>query len=363
LRDGSPAATDFREYLDLIPSSLLSQYCQQCLDEPFQESGLALQDLINHVGKRLGFEVEFGRYRGNQRSIGFDGIWRFPSGHQAVIEVKTTSAYQLRLETIAKYRLTLLEQGRLAEERSSILIVVGRDDTGDLEGQIRGSRYAWDIRLISIDALLRLVEVKEDLEDPTIVTQIHEILIPREFTKLDEIIELLFKTASDLTTASDLRPVLESEAQGAEVATAQDADESGSVAAFHTRSLEKIQRHLNVPLVKQTRSSFGSADGSTVVVCKASRTYADRGSYAYWFGFYEFQMQMITSASNGFAAFQCGTPDRLLLIPAMDFLSWTDHMNRTQTKRNAYWHVHISSNFQLMRKAGSLTIDLRQYLI
>jgi len=101
LRDGSPAATDFREYLDLIPASLLSQYCQQCLDEAFQESGLALQDLINYVGKRLGFEVEFGRYRGNQRSIGFDGIWKFPSGHQAVVEVKTTSACQLRLETIS----------------------------------------------------------------------------------------------------------------------------------------------------------------------------------------------------------------------------------------------------------------------
>jgi hypothetical protein len=113
LRDGSPAATDFREYLDLIPASLLSRYCDQCLTSPFQDSGLALQDLINHVGKRLGFDVEFGRYRGTQNSIGFDGIWKFPSGHCAVIEVKTTSAYQLRLETIAKYRLSLIEQTKL----------------------------------------------------------------------------------------------------------------------------------------------------------------------------------------------------------------------------------------------------------
>jgi hypothetical protein len=92
LRDGSTAATDFREYLDLIPASLLSRYCDQCLASPFQDSGLALQDLINQVGKRLGFDVEFGRYRGTQSSIGFDGIWKFPSGHCAVIEVKTTSA-------------------------------------------------------------------------------------------------------------------------------------------------------------------------------------------------------------------------------------------------------------------------------
>ena len=75
----------------------------------------------------------------------------FPSGHKAVIEVKTTSAYQLRLDTIAKYRLTLVEQGQLSEEQSSILIVVGRDDTSDLEAQIRGFGYAWDIRLISVE--------------------------------------------------------------------------------------------------------------------------------------------------------------------------------------------------------------------
>ena len=142
--------------------------------------------------------MEFGRYRGSQAAIGFDGIWKFPSGHQAVIEVKTTSAYQLRLETIAGYRKRLIEQQQLSASQSSALIIVGRDDTSDLEAQIRGSRHAWDVRLISIEALLRLLDVKEELEDPTIVKRIHEILIPREFTKLDEIIELLFSTASDL---------------------------------------------------------------------------------------------------------------------------------------------------------------------
>src|SRR5215204_3142542 len=114
LRDGSNAATEFREYLELIPASFLAQYCDQCLSSAFQDSGFALQDLINNVGKRLGFDVEFGRYRGSQTSIGFDGIWTFPSGHRAVIEVKTTSAYQVRLEVIAQYRLSLIEQSKLS---------------------------------------------------------------------------------------------------------------------------------------------------------------------------------------------------------------------------------------------------------
>src|SRR4051812_25921728 len=98
LRDASATATEFREYIELLPASQLAQYCAQCLDSAFNESGLVLQDLVNEVGKRLGFEVKFGRYRGSQSAIGFDGIWKFPCGHQAVVEVKTTSAYQLRLD-------------------------------------------------------------------------------------------------------------------------------------------------------------------------------------------------------------------------------------------------------------------------
>jgi len=151
LRDGGTASIEFRDYIRLIPSSLLVSYCTQCLDEAFEQSGLALQDLINELGKRLGFEVEFGRYRGVQAAVGFDGVWKFPSGHQAVIEVKKTSAYQVRLDTIATYRAKLIEKDQLSELHSSILIIVGRDATTDLEAQIRGSRHAWDVRLIGIE--------------------------------------------------------------------------------------------------------------------------------------------------------------------------------------------------------------------
>src|SRR6266516_1422376 len=103
LRDGTAASNEFRGYIDLIPSRLLVNYCTQCLDEAFDQSGLTLQDLVNQIGKRLGLEVKFGRYRGSQGAIGFDGLWKFPSGHQAIVEVKKTSAYQVRLDTIAEY--------------------------------------------------------------------------------------------------------------------------------------------------------------------------------------------------------------------------------------------------------------------
>jgi hypothetical protein len=73
-----------------------------------------------------------------------------------VAEVKTTDTYRIALDSIAGYRQKLLA-AKTFSEPSSILILVGRQDTGELEAQIRGSRHAWDIRLISVDALLKLV--------------------------------------------------------------------------------------------------------------------------------------------------------------------------------------------------------------
>jgi len=78
---------------------------------------------------------------------------------------------------------------------------LGREDTGDLEAQVRGSRYAWDTRLISVDALCNLVSVREKLNDVATSTMISEILKPREYTRLDPIIELVFATSADAEEA------------------------------------------------------------------------------------------------------------------------------------------------------------------
>jgi len=94
LRDGGVASKEFRAFLALVPSNLLARYANDCLTDKFEGSGLALQDVINEVGIRLGFRVEQGRYRGVQGEIGFDGLWVSPDGFAIVVEVKTTDAYR-----------------------------------------------------------------------------------------------------------------------------------------------------------------------------------------------------------------------------------------------------------------------------
>jgi hypothetical protein len=42
-------------------------------------------------------------------------LWEFPDGHAAVVEVKTTDAYRIDLDTIAEYRRALIASGQISE--------------------------------------------------------------------------------------------------------------------------------------------------------------------------------------------------------------------------------------------------------
>lgn len=113
LLDGSDASLEFRDFLAQVPSALLVRYADECLLDSFQNSGYALQDIVNQVGRRLGFEVIDGRYRGTSAHVGFDGLWYFPTGHVVIVEVKTTDVYRLKLDKVVGYHRDLVKRGTL----------------------------------------------------------------------------------------------------------------------------------------------------------------------------------------------------------------------------------------------------------
>jgi len=358
LLDGGGASDEFRTFLSHVPSDLLARYASDCLTESFTNSGHALQDVINEAGRRLGFTVEAGRYRGVAGQIGFDGLWRFPTGHASVVEVKTSDAYRIDLNTIANYRKALIAGGAIDGQASSILIVVGRQDTGDLEAQIRGSRHAWDIRVVSIEALLRLLALKEELEDPVTVRRIHDILIPREFTRLDQIVDILFSTAEEIKH-EDL--------------SEDDSEEPGHrhepkfvPVAFHEACVERIQLTLRVPLLRESRATFVSPDRAVAVVCSVSKEHGRSDAPGYWFAFHPHQQQSLEAVSTSFVAFGCGSPKQVLLVPFPEFRQWLPNLNVTERDDRRYWHVHIGrdgSKFLLARNKSLSKVDLTRFLL
>ena len=85
LRDGSATSTELRELLSVVPSELLGEWIQQLLDERFTDFGFVLQDIVNEIGRRLGFDVEPGFYRGRSGQSGHDGLWTKPDGRMIVV--------------------------------------------------------------------------------------------------------------------------------------------------------------------------------------------------------------------------------------------------------------------------------------
>ncbi len=272
------------------------------------------------------------------------------------------------MNTLANYRRGLIKNGTISEEHSSVLIVVGRDDTGDLEAQIRGSRHAWDVRLISTEALLSLLAVKEEVEDPQIQTRIHSVLRPREFTRLDEIVELLFSTAEDIKQEQVVEDQVSEEDEHDEHDEFATTDRKPKFVpvAFHDACIRRIEKVLGTSLLKNSRATFIAPDKNLRLICAISREHVRSASHSYWFAFHPHQAEYLSGSDKSYVAFGCGSEHQLLLIRYTEFAPWLDGMNETTTKDRTYKHIsifRIADRFELVRRQGYPRIDLTPYLV
>src|SRR3954468_690674 len=111
LLDGGPTSTELRQLLAAAPSERLARWKDEAIGDRYDGFGFVLQDLVNEVGRRLGFKVEFGRYRGRTGEDSADGIWIARDGHILLVESKTSSSHRIELSKLADWRR------RLASER------------------------------------------------------------------------------------------------------------------------------------------------------------------------------------------------------------------------------------------------------
>jgi hypothetical protein len=312
LRDDTECERQFRKFLETAPSDQLSLYAAECLSSPFTNSGLVLQDVINELGRRLDYRVENGLYQGRVNQIGYDGIWSDP--HAAIIvEVKTTDAYRISLDTVIGYRDRLIGEGRVPKD-SSVLIIVGREDTGDLEAQVRGSKHAWSIRLISVEALTKLVAIKERTEDPTI-RKIHDLLVPFEYTKLDQIIDVVFDVSEDATAIQQTSaPASVDEiASGSIIPALESAEVSDPIEVTRQRIVTAIS-HKYRPIVKKSGALYWTTDKQLRVAIGVSSHYESR-SWPYWYAYHPQWDAFLKDGTTGFYVLGCTDLDVAFAIP------------------------------------------------
>jgi hypothetical protein len=297
LRDGTECEHQFRKFLETAPGECLSAYASECLSESFTSSGSVLQDVINELGRRLDYKVENGLYQGRVNKIGYDGIWSNAHG-ALVIEVKTTDSYRINLDTIVGYRDRLIVDQRIPPE-SSVLIVVGRQDTGDLEAQVRGSKYAWSVRLISVEALSKLVSIRERTEDAT-TRKIHDLLVPFEYTKLDQIIDVVFDVSEDASVIQETRAPAGPDERGAESPTpiSESREVPDTIEQTRQRIVSAISRKFR-PIVNRSGVLYWSTDKQLRVAIGVSSHYENR-SWPYWYAYHPQWDTFLSEADHGF---------------------------------------------------------------
>jgi len=340
LLDETECSIEFRNFLKVAPSEQLFGYARHCLETAFNRSGLALQDIVNEFGRRLDFEVENGLYQGKKNAVGFDGIWRHKDQPDLIIETKTTDYVTISLEKLATYKEKLTAEKKV-QQNASILIVVGREDTGALEAQVRGSRYAWDMRLISVERLIKLVLIKEKSDDPATVHQIRQLLQPFEYTKIDKIIDVIFTTTVDVENQ-----------QGNEQEEPNGQDELGSGKQIRTApELLNAKREQAVEafavlkakeLVKQSRTLYWSTSKDLRVCCAVSKRY-DSVYQPYWYAYHPKWDAFLAEAKHGFFVLSCMDRDEAFAVPYSWLAANKKNLNMTENGDRSYWHIPVTT--------------------
>jgi len=121
------------------------------------------------------------------------------------------------------------------------------------------------MRLISADALIKLVQLKEQAEDPQTGRKIRSLLVPREYTRLDEMVDVMFTTAKDVESAAGAETlqddeILEIETESNKRRGVWNFTDSESLQSKRDQIVSSLSAREGVSLIRKSRAVFWSPD-------------------------------------------------------------------------------------------------------
>lgn len=159
----------FRKFLidNVKDVGQIRDYIEECLRNTGDQYNRALQDLVNHLGCLLGFQVKYGRYQGVKGHIGFDGHWISKNRFNFIIEVKTTEVYTVKTSTLIGYIDQMISEKIIPSWDEVLgLYVIGKPDPdiSHIENSINAEKRNHQLRIISVEALLSLAEMMNEYD-------------------------------------------------------------------------------------------------------------------------------------------------------------------------------------------------------
>jgi len=350
LADGSEGSRAFREMLAGASWADLQGISQEALNAKGEQPAFALQDCVNVTGRRLDFEVQFGRYKGTRDEIGFDGLWKSQTGRHFVVEVKKTGAYSIDPEKVVSYVDKLAAEGKVGQSAIG-LYVIGVADSKILENTVRGAGYADRLRVLTVAGLIRLA----DLYERTGLShdQIVSLLSPFDSVRVDDILKII----------EEVLEKKEAEEEDDDVERKPYAPTSSKVIENAYVAVEKaFQKELGKP-IQVVSGKLREWDGGRAVFFFSK----DYGGGRFWFAIHPSQVQYLRAAPSAFAVFVCGSEADTIVWPFHDLEGRLPSLNVTEDEHRKFWHVHIFTRQEGKRiewfakgKEG-LRIDLDSY--
>jgi hypothetical protein len=135
---------------------------------------------------------------------------------------------------------------------------------------------------------------------------------------------------------------------------------------FHDKCIVRLEAAFKETLVKRTRSTYASPDGKTRVICAVSKQHDFYGDESYWFAFHPYYFEFLKGAERPFAAFGCGSEQKLFLFPAIDLEPWLSGAYVTNRNDRFYWHVQLyreGDRWWFKRRQEKGNLEVTRYLL
>lgn len=196
LEDGSRASEKLREKLQKAADlEDIENLLSESLGGSETYHNRALQDIVNNIGERLGFEVDYGAYQPTRSEPSSDGLWVTSNIEERdvflVAETKKSTSYTINPENQpGSYMDKLADEEGLDENQVYGIIIVGEDrNLNSIVHSVRGSQYRNRIRVITCQRLIELLSmmVDNDLSHE----QVARVLLPMDTVNVGAIVELM----------------------------------------------------------------------------------------------------------------------------------------------------------------------------
>lgn len=192
--DGSRASEQFRDIIqnEQTTTDEIEAFLTEALENTGSHHNHAYQDIVNNIGERLGFTVEYGIYQGKSSEIGYDGRWISTvedTETHLVVESKKSTAYKIDPSQAGDYMDEISDEEGIDRQQVYGLYVVGDDDLDTVAQTILGSPYRDRMRVISAQRLLDLLTIQE--ESGLRHEQVVDVLLPINTADVGQLVGMI----------------------------------------------------------------------------------------------------------------------------------------------------------------------------